>query len=100
MHIVFVKKILEDGSLCKKCREVNQRLAQDGISKLIDKISIADLRDANSEGIILAKKHQIERAPFFIVDDNEGFHVFDVYFKFRKYLLSKELIDQTTPVKL
>ena len=25
-HIIFVKKILADGSLCKKCREVSERL--------------------------------------------------------------------------
>ena len=53
MHITFVKKILEDGSLCKKCGEVNERLAQDGVSDLINEIAIADTRDNESRGCLL-----------------------------------------------
>ncbi len=86
-HITFVKKILADGELCKKCREVSERLSSEKLMDVIDHIAIADERDADSEGVRLAKKHNVERAPFFLVEDETGeVIVFDVYFKFKKYM--------------
>jgi len=87
MHITFVKKILADGELCKKCQEVSERLSSEDLINLIDHISIADERDADSEGMRLAKKHQVERAPFFLVEDESGdVQVYDIYFKFKKMM--------------
>ena len=92
MHITFVKKILEDGSLCKKCREVSERLEADGVDKLINEIAVADTRDSSSLGMQLANEHKVERAPFFIVDHNDEALVFDVYFKLRKFLNQQGLL--------
>ncbi len=84
-HITFVKKILADGSPCKKCREVSDRLESDGLMGLIDQIAIADERDADSQGMQLAAQYQVNRAPFFVVTDDTGeTTVYDVYFQFRK----------------
>ena len=85
-HITFVKKILSSGELCKKCQEVSDRLGSEDLINSIDHIAIADERDADSEGIRLAKKHQVERAPFFLVEENGEVTVFDIYFKFKKYM--------------
>lgn len=86
-HITFVKKILADGELCKKCKEVSERLSSEKLMGTIDHIAIADERDADSEGVRLAKKHNVERAPFFLVEDDNGeVTVFDIYFKFKKYM--------------
>jgi len=85
-HITFVKKILSTGELCKKCLEVSDRLGSEGLINSIDHIAIADERDADSEGMRLAKKHQVERAPFFLVEENGEVTVFDIYFKFKKYM--------------
>ena len=95
MHITFVKKILEDGSLCKKCGEVNERLAQDGVSDLINEIAIADTRDNESRGMQLAAQHAVERAPFFIVEHDDDTLIFDVYFKLRKFLTQQGLLENT-----
>lgn len=89
MHITFVKKILEDGAHCKKCRDVSERLVSEGFIEHINHIAIADVRDAESEGIKLAQEHSIERAPFFIVEEDGNTTVFDVYFKFKKFLSEK-----------
>ncbi len=83
-HITFVKKILADGSPCKKCKEVSDRLEQDGLLDLIDQIAIADERDPDSLGMQLANQHQVSKAPFFVVSDDTTTTVYDVYFKFRK----------------
>jgi hypothetical protein len=86
-HITFVKKILADGSLCKKCQEVSERMASEGLLAIIDHIVIADERDPDSPGMLLAKQHEVSRAPFFVLEDESGEHiVFDVYFKFKKHV--------------
>lgn len=85
-HITFVKKILADGSPCKKCQEVAERLQSEGLLDVINHISIADERDPESEGMRLAQQHQATRAPFFLVEQGGQVEVFDVYFKFKKYL--------------
>ena len=87
MHITFVKKILENGELCNKCRDVSKRLDAEGLIDKIDYIAIADMRDADSEGVRLAKVHGVERAPFFLIEDVAGeIAVFDVYFMFQKFM--------------
>ena len=89
-HITFVKKILADGQLCKKCKEVSERLCAENLMDVIDHIAIADERDADSEGVRLAKQHNVERAPFFLVEDEAGnITVFDIYFKFKKHMASQ-----------
>ena len=85
MHITFVKKIKADGTPCRKCTEVQARLERDGYIKKINKIVIANENDKNSVGQKLAKKNAIERAPFFIVEDEKnGVAIYTVYFKFIK----------------
>lgn len=93
MHITFVKKILADGELCKKCREVSERLEADGLIEFINHISIADERDADSEGMRLARQHNVERAPFFLVEEDGNVLAFDIYFKFKKFMAEKGLIE-------
>ena len=85
-HITFVKKILANGELCKKCGDVSERLNSEGLIEHIDHIAIADERDGDSEGMRLAQQYQVERAPFFLVEENGETTVYDVYFKFKKYM--------------
>jgi len=89
MKITFVKKIKIDGSPCRKCAEVQARLEKDGHINKIDRTVIADERDSNSEGMQLAKQYDVDRAPFFIIE-NDGSEalVYTVYFKFVNEVLS------------
>lgn len=89
-HITFVKKILANGELCKKCQEVSERMSAEGILGKIDHIVIADIREADSPGMILANKYQLEQAPFFVVEEDGEVRIFDIYFKFRNYLLEHD----------
>lgn len=86
-HVTFVKKIMLDGSLCKKCVEVSERLDKDGTLGMINYIAMADASDPESEGMKLASKYQVARAPFFVVELTDGtVEVFDIYFKFKRYM--------------
>ncbi|MFT7528799.1 MAG: hypothetical protein ACI9LY_003963 [Arenicella sp.] len=98
-HITFVKKILANGYLCKKCQEVSDRMRSEGILAMINHVVIADARDADSPGMQLANKYQVERAPFFVVEEDGEVQIFDIFFKFKKYLadISPEPIDSTQP---
>ena len=92
MHITFVKKILLSGELCKKCQEVSERLQSEELIEFVDHIAIADERDTDSEGIRLANIHKVERAPFFLVENEAGeVTVFDIYFKFKKFMAEQGL---------
>lgn len=83
MKITFVKKIKADGSACRKCAEVQQRLEKDGYINKIDQTVIADERDTNSEGMLLARKHNVSQAPFFIIEEEgKETEIYTVYFKF------------------
>lgn len=92
MKITLVKKILADGSPCKKCGDVLTKLESSGQISRIDSIVTADERDPQSEGMLLAAKYDVDRAPFFIVErEGEETVIYTVYMKF-----VKEVLDQKT----
>lgn len=89
MKITLVKKILADGSPCKKCGEVLEKIESADQMQFIDNIVIADESDKNSEGMLLAAKYEVNRAPFFIVErDDSSVEVFTIYFKLVKEVLA------------
>lgn len=91
MKITLVKKILTDGSPCKKCGDVLNKLESSGQIAHIDDILVADERDPNSAGMQLAKTLGVDRAPFFVVEKDDGStEVFTVYMKFVKEVLNQK----------
>ena len=98
MHITFVKKIFADGTPCKKCREVSERMAKEGILELVNHIAIADEREPQSEGLRLARQYHVARAPFFLVEEDGEIQVFDVYFKFKEFLAQQGI--EVTPIRV
>jgi hypothetical protein len=83
MHITFVKKIRADGEACRKCADVEQRLHDSGYWHCIDTVLVADQRIPDSAGVHLAEALGVDRAPFFVVEDDEGIiSVHTVYLKF------------------
>jgi len=90
MNITLVKKIKADGSPCQKCQDISDRLEASDQMKLIDQIIIADESDPASEGMLLASELSVDRAPFFVVEHDDGQkEVFTVYFKFVKQVLNQ-----------
>ena len=91
MKITYVKKIKADGSPCKKCAEVTERLEKADQMQFIDEVLIADERDPGSPGMLVARDLAVERAPFFVVEKDDGSKdVYTVYFKFVKEVLNQE----------
>ena len=88
MKITMVKKQFADGSLCKKCAEVSDKLTESGYLPFINKTLVADENDSSSQGMQLAKKYDVSRAPFFIVENSdEDPIIYTVYFKLVKEIL-------------
>ena len=85
--ITFVKKILADGQACRKCRDVEDRLSAGGYWRAIDRVVVADERDANSQGMQLAAALGVDRAPFFVVENSAETVVYTVFLKFVKDVL-------------
>jgi hypothetical protein len=76
MHITMVKKRLADGSECQKCQEATAYLRNRGLWPRVDEVVWALEHDANSPGMVLGARFGIERAPFFVVRDEEGEKVY------------------------
>ena len=100
MRITLVKKILANGEPCGKCRDVEARLRRSGHWERIDEVLVADERDPQSPGMLLAEALGVERAPFFVVEElvegavadaagmNGERQVYTVYYKFVKDILN------------
>ena len=85
--ITFVKKILASGEPCGKCRDVEERLTAGNHWSEINRVVVADERDANSEGMRLAARLGVERAPFFVVETGTKTVTYTVFLKFVKEVL-------------
>ena len=95
MKITMVKKIFADGSPCKKCGEVEEKMRAAGQLERIDRTVIADESNDQSEGMILATEHAVDRAPFFIVEqDGQPAQIYTVYFKFVKEVLDAQTSEE------
>jgi hypothetical protein len=86
----MVKKILEDGSECRKCREVSERMELNDEMRFIERIVYADTRDPDSEGLKLAERFGLDTAPFFIVTDGETETVYKTYLVLKRKVFNKE----------
>lgn len=89
MKITLVKKILSDGSPCKKCGDVLAKLEENDQMKYIDEVLVADERDPESAGLKLARELDVNRAPFFVVESDGEVEVYTIYMKFVKEVLQK-----------
>ncbi|GAB4347483.1 MAG: hypothetical protein Kow006_07250 [Gammaproteobacteria bacterium] len=97
-HITLVKKVTAEGLPCRKCRDVQERLEREGLLDAIDRVVVADERDPGSEGWELARRHGVERAPFFVVRENGEERVYTVYFRFVREVLGAGRDDGRPPL--
>lgn len=93
-YITLVKKIKADGTPCRKCNDVMQRLEKDGHWHAIDRVVVADERDPGTEGWMLVAKHQVILAPFFVVEENGVERVYTVYFRLVHEVLQQRVTER------
>ena len=72
MRITMVKKRLADGSDCRKCAEATEHLRGRGLLDRVDEVIWADESDPSSAGMVLGARLGVERAPFFVVAEDDG----------------------------
>jgi hypothetical protein len=72
MHITMVKKTLADGSDCRKCAEARDFLLARGLWDRVNDVVVADETDPGSAGMVLSARLGVDRAPFFVIRDDEG----------------------------
>ena len=92
MHVTMVKKKMKDGSDCRKCAEATERLRARGLWERIDEVVWAREDDPDSPGMVLGARLGIDRAPFFVVRDEEGESVYTSVLE----LIQKRLGGQVT----
>jgi len=84
-EVTFVKKLLADGQACAKCRDVERRLRDDGLLDRIDHTVVAVEDDPTSDGAVLAARHGVQRAPFFLIARPDGaVQVIESYLAFKR----------------
>jgi phosphoadenosine phosphosulfate reductase len=66
-RLTMVKKRLANGEPCGKCIQAEGLLKDRGLWGMVDEVVWADELDPESPGMLLAKKHQVSLAPFFIL---------------------------------
>ena len=89
-QITMVKKIKADGSPCNKCDQVTAKLEKEGHMSKITKFAYHVEGDDDAEGTLLAIKHDVATAPFFVVEDDESgaTTVYEHYFQLKKEVLA------------
>ncbi len=76
MHVTMVKKQMKDRSDCRKCAEVTDHLKARGLWDRVDEVVWAVEGDPESPGMKLGARLGVERAPFFVVRDEQGEKVY------------------------
>lgn len=95
MNITLVQKIKHNGQPCAKSAQVLSELDMLGLRSHITSVITADERNPKSEGYSLAAQHNVDAAPFFIVEQPEG--PTQLYTAFQRFL--KEVLKQQTSEK-
>jgi phosphoadenosine phosphosulfate reductase len=72
MRVTMVKKRLLNGEPCKKCVDAEKLLESRGLWSRVDEVVWAIEGDPDSAGMKLAREHQVDLAPFFVVRDDQG----------------------------
>jgi phosphoadenosine phosphosulfate reductase len=72
VRITMIKKRLAGGRICEKCEQAEQLLRSRGLWSRIDEVAWAVEGEPDSPGMLLAKRHAIEVAPFFVVTGDDG----------------------------
>lgn len=99
MAVIMVKKTLLDGTPCRKCQDVANKLVQDATLKWIGHFALADVANPKSEGGMLAQRFEVVTAPFFLVRTKEEQDRNENWKPVRSYLLLKKMMQDAAEKK-
>lgn len=94
MNITLVTKVKLDGHPCRKSAKVLNHLKKLDLLSKIDTIIAADERNLSSDGFYLAFKHQIDAAPFFILQQDDSTYIYTSYCTFLKNVFNQHISEQ------
>jgi len=93
--VTYVKKQMDDGDFCKKCKQVSERLTKEGLDQYIGETVVADVKNPSSAGMELAREHSVDTAPFFIVhEEGHPDTVLKTYHQAKKLLHQLKALDE------
>jgi hypothetical protein len=95
MHITMVKKKLRDGGECRKCADATAQLRDRGLLEKIDEVVWALEDDPKSPGNELGRRLGVDRAPFFVVRDDAGEHVYTSVLRLVRERLGQDVPQRT-----
>jgi hypothetical protein len=100
--ITMVKKLMPDGTACRKCDEIQLRLEKDGLEQHIDSVLYMDPNTPGvDQGTKMAMQHGVKTAPFFVVrthnvglasaaaEEDAHEDVYTAYLKMKKQVFGK-----------
>jgi len=99
LAVIMVKKKMVDGTLCRKCNDVAQKMQEDGTGKWIGHYAMADVQNAESEGVKLATRFEVATAPFFLVRSKEEQASGDNWKAVRSYLQLRKMLQDAYEAK-
>jgi phosphoadenosine phosphosulfate reductase len=100
MAVIIVKKLTEDGSFCRKCIDVANKVQTDNVEKWIGHTAVANVLDPTSEGAVLAKHFNVVTAPFFLVRDLETQQKKGEWTVVRSYLQLRKMLEKAADHKI
>ena len=92
LAVIMVKKRQEDGSWCRKCNDVAEKMVADDTEKYVSHVAVADVTRADSEGVLLAQRFQVATAPFFLVRTRQEEEHAGQWKPVRAYLQLKKML--------
>jgi phosphoadenosine phosphosulfate reductase len=99
LAVIMVKKKMLDGTWCRKCNDVAQKMEEDGVDKWIGHIAVADVQDGHSEGVKLATRFEVATAPFFLVRNKDEQNAGENWRVVRSYLQMRKMLQDAHVAK-
>lgn len=97
MRVTMVKKRFRNDQTCQKCAQAEELLRRRGVWERVSEVIWAVEADPASPGMILAREHGIELAPFFVVEAHGERKVYTSVLKLMNEVLTSDQAVASAP---
>jgi len=95
-RVIMVQKVLRNGTPCANSEEARAMLERDGQLGNITVLD-ADVKDFKSPGWSLAAQHNVDAAPFFVVEDGKSARLYTMYSRLKSEILDTDSLESELP---